>query len=242
MRKILLSVGLSFAMFSVAYSQMALQTKAGATISSGDTITMTGVVGAEISQEFYTYDSAIATNVNVLCVPTSQVISGCTYSICVGSLCYPSKADNVNFLSANFKATAGLDTNASLYTDYYPTVAGTTVIRFDLRMSNLGDSTWFYGKFIATPTGIANVTANNLNISNPYPNPANGMVNFNYHTNYTAQLGIYNSLGQLVKNVSLTSSKGNVSVDVSDMPEGIYICKIQSAGAETTFRRLVVSR
>lgn len=241
MKKVLLSIVLSLAIFQVAYSQMALQTKSGATVNYGDTITMTGVVGTEISQEFYTYDSAIATNVNVLCIPTPNVVSGCTYSICVGSLCYPSKTDNVNFLSANFKATAGLDTNASLYTDYYPTVAGTTVIRFDLRMSNLGDSTWFYGKFIATPTGIPTISTNNLHVSTLYPNPASNMVSFTYHTDYNAQMNIYNSLGQMVKTVSVASSKEGMSIDVSDMPSGIYICRLQAEGAESAYRRLVVS-
>jgi hypothetical protein len=240
MKKIILSVIALISSVTIGFSQLAVQDTTGATLSNGDTVYVNGVAGYQSSSRFFIYNSTKTLSANVICVPTGIAVSGCTYSICVGSACYKIVADNVNFMSPTFSVPAGKDTNA-LYTDYNPSAAGTTVIRYDVRTASASDSTWFFVKFVATPTSVPTITANNLRMSSLYPNPANSVVSFTYHTDYNGTMSIYNSLGQVVKTVNVSSAKESMSIDTSDMPSGVYICRLQATGADAAFRRLVVS-
>ena len=207
---------------------------------NGDTLTVTGTAGYQLSGQVYIYNGTIPIPVEAMCVPTSIAVSGCTYSICVGTTCYKTVAVNTNFTSPYFTLPSGKDTNA-FYTDYNAASIGTTVIMYKIKNKNGNDSTWFFVKFIANPVGIATIAANNLHISALYPNPANSVASFAYHTDYDARLSIYNSLGQVVKAMPLSANKENISINTADMPSGVYICKIVASGTETAYRRLVVS-
>ncbi|MGP8216534.1 MAG: T9SS type A sorting domain-containing protein [Bacteroidia bacterium] len=241
MKKILLTATTFLGISAGGFCQLSLQTTSGATISNGDTIIVTGTVGFQLSDEFYIFDSALPLSATIFCAPTSVAVHGCTYSVCVGSTCYPPKADNTNWTSPSFKVPAGKDSANGLFTDYNADSAGITIIRYDIRNSTLADSAWIFVEFNATPTGIPTISSNDLHFSALYPNPANSVVNFTYHTDYDAQLGIYNSLGQLVKTMSLASFKEKASLNTSDLPSGLYICKMQADGATPAFRRLVIS-
>jgi hypothetical protein len=240
MKKLLLSVVAVLGIYSLGFGQLALKDTAGVTLTNGDTVVTTGLVGTQLSDRFFIYDSALAINIKVLCTPTKDSTSGCTYSICVGSNCYAAVPMSSTFNTTSFKVPSGKDTNA-LYTDYNAINAGISIVKYEIRNNTMTDSAWIYVKFIASPASIPTITANNLRVSSLYPNPANGAVNLSYHSDYDANLGIYNSIGQLVKSMPLASSRENVSINTADMPSGIYICKVQAAGAEPAFRRLVVS-
>lgn len=239
MKKILLSIIAIVSFASIGFGQLSVQDTSGVTLTNGDTVIVNGAVGYQLSGQFYIY-SAFSLSANVFCAPSTIAVSGCTYSICVGSDCYPSKTDNINYVSPSFTVPTGKDVNA-LDADYNPSNSGTTVIRYDIRNTALTDSAWFFVEFNASPAGIPTISANSLNISNFFPNPANSIVNFTYHTNYDAQLNVYNSLGQLVKIVPVYSSKDNAGINTADLPSGLYICKLQAVGAEPCFRRLIVS-
>jgi hypothetical protein len=239
MKKTLLSIIAFLGVCSVGFSQLSIQDTLGNTFTNGDTVTVTGLAGTQLSGKYFIYNGAIPLSTQILCVPTSVRVKA-SYSLCVGSLCYSPCGDSVNFLSNSFKAPSGLDPNA-LFADYNANTVGTTVIRYDVRSANLTDSSWIFVRFIAAPAGIASIAADNMHVSALYPNPADREVNFTYHTDYTAQLSIYNSIGQLVKAMSLTPAKENVSIATTGMPSGIYICKVQTADGVAVLRRLVVS-
>jgi hypothetical protein len=115
-------------------------------------------------------------------------------------------------------------------------------MRYDIRNTTAAsDSTWFYVKFIASPVGVATITGATIKVGALYPNPANNQVGFTYNSDSPAQLSIYNSLGQLVKLLPLPANKEHMDINTTDMASGIYICKVQITGGESTFRRLVVS-
>ena len=63
-----------------------------------------------------------------------------------------------------------------------------------------------------------------------YPNPANQRITFEYniHRSFqTAGLYIYNALGIEIKSVDLKSRDGQIEIDLTNTPEGIYYCKLQ---------------
>jgi hypothetical protein len=222
------------------FSQLSIQDTSGATVPNGDTLVVNGTVGYQMSGQFFIYNSIIPISVEAICIPGNVAVSGCTYSICVGATCYKTVADNTGFTSPAFTTPSGKNTNA-FFTDYNPISAGTTIIMYEIKNKTGTDSTWFYVKFIATPVGIATITDATIKVGALYPNPANSQVGFTYHSDSPAQLSIYNSLGQLVKLLPLPANKEHMDINTTDMASGIYICKVQIAGGESTFRRLVVS-
>ena len=64
------------------------------------------------------------------------------------------------------------------------------------------------------------------NIGDPYPNPANEVINIDLQlpVNSDVQIFIYNSTGQSIvqTNKYLTSGTNVVKIDIYELPEGIY--------------------
>jgi len=76
------------------------------------------------------------------------------------------------------------------------------------------------------PTGFINI----------YPNPATGQVNINTGSNpENFMLLISNIEGQIMKQVEIKSA-GTEKVDVSDLPPGLYLFKIQGNNRAQTFK------
>jgi len=76
------------------------------------------------------------------------------------------------------------------------------------------------------PTGFINI----------YPNPAFGRVNINTGSNpENFMLLISNIEGQIMKQVEFKSA-GTEKVDVSDLPPGLYLFKIQGNNHVQTFK------
>jgi|SRR6185312_9289005 len=239
MKKYILTLMAFFGLVTAGFTQLTIQNDAGVTYTNGDTVVYWGVVGSMIPGHAYIYNGGISISTQAACWHTNDTTNGCYYSICVGTTCYPPKHISGDFTSPAFTAPPGKDTNA-LYCDYNAVNLGTSIVKVVVRNKLKTDSSWVYFEFNATPTGIAPV-ANNLSASSLFPNPANANATFTYHSTNNAQLSIYNSLGQSVKTLELSSSKETVNINVSDMPSGIYICKLQSQGAEAIFRKLIVS-
>lgn len=77
-----------------------------------------------------------------------------------------------------------------------------------------------------------------------YPNPANTHCTISYQlpTVANAQLKVYDMLGKVVEEYSLTDSQGNVSLQVKNYKPGIYFCSIEAGGKTVQTRKLIVSR
>jgi hypothetical protein len=69
-----------------------------------------------------------------------------------------------------------------------------------------------------------NIAENDFSIFNLYPNPSNGIVNISINTNQTAEILVYNSLGQLVH------QENNVRqwtiLDLTEQNKGLYFVKV----------------
>jgi Secretion system C-terminal sorting domain/SprB repeat/Ig-like domain CHU_C associated len=66
-----------------------------------------------------------------------------------------------------------------------------------------------------------------MDISSLFPNPSNGQINVQFSQNFTGQLSIFNSLGQIAFTSSVTGSNF-VSFDLSNLENGIYIVHFEN--------------
>ncbi len=69
-----------------------------------------------------------------------------------------------------------------------------------------------------------------MHISAPYPNPSANTVSFNYRVSADAHLTIYNSIGQSMKDITLTPSVNKTNLQMFlYIQEYIYANSVQKA-------------
>ncbi|HKL08883.1 MAG TPA: T9SS type A sorting domain-containing protein, partial [Bacteroidales bacterium] len=76
---------------------------------------------------------------------------------------------------------------------------------------------------VNTFVGIADLSANGISI---YPNPTNGIVNFEFVNNNIQKLTISDITGKKIR--EKTQIQQNESIDLSSFVSGIYIISIQT--------------
>ena len=84
----------------------------------------------------------------------------------------------------------------------------------------------------------------NFEMSDLYPNPANGIVSFNLHTQNMANItvNVLNTIGQSVHYEDygfMNAGSKRLNFNVSDLDAGIYYCTV-NVGGQSTSRKLVV--
>ncbi|MBU2651951.1 MAG: T9SS type A sorting domain-containing protein [Bacteroidetes bacterium] len=89
-----------------------------------------------------------------------------------------------------------------------------------------------------------NQPGNTILMSEIFPNPARQNINFNLSLDQISELtiNIFNPVGQIVKSIQINSFNGNnenVSVNIQDLPAGIYYCTAE-AGTNKTTRKFMV--
>ena len=123
----------------------------------------------------------------------------------------------------------------------YDINAGEHTINFtyhkDSSLSEGEDCAWVDN--ISLPESVTDVkiVSNNKKI-NVFPNPANYFINFNTSTENT-EIQIFNNSGRLVKLVN--SYKSNHEINISDLTNGVYFCKLSSKKS-VKFVKFVVSK
>ena len=95
---------------------------------------------------------------------------------------------------------------------------------------------------ISTATNINDKSINNVFISNAYPNPSNDKFTISFNSglsNYGGELQLFNSFGNLIKEQLFKGNKGNLVMDVSNLPDGIYYYSITVAGKKSEVKKLI---
>ena len=181
-------------------------------------------------------------NISIKVKRIDSVLVAHTANYLCWGLCYQDTSAPV-FTYPAVQVIAPGDTNKTFTGDFNDSGhIGTEIIKYVFfNASNPNDSTWVIFKFIVAPLGIEQITANTLHISSPMPNPSGSYASFNYHVSTDAHLTIYNSIGQSVKDVLLTPSASRTNLNVTDMPSGVYICKLSAEGADPVFQKLIVA-
>lgn len=161
-------------------------------------------------------------------------------------LCYGTSTTVSPFTETLSKGGSAGDTSFPAFAGYYNPYGhlGAALIRYTFFSARIhADSSWVMVKYIATPTGIQNVSAVNNSFS-AYPNPASSFVSINYSLTsgiQSANLKIYNLLGECVQTLPLSSLKSKTSMNVQSIPSGIYVCEVTANGCQPIYQKLVVS-
>ena len=81
--------------------------------------------------------------------------------------------------------------------------------------------------------------------SNAYPVPASDMVNFDYNFNSSvnsAMIAIYNMMGQEVMRNEISGMSGKLSLNVSDLADGVYFYSLIVNGKTEKSSKLVIRK
>jgi hypothetical protein len=181
-------------------------------------------------------------SINVKCKWEDSVRLAKTWNSVCWVLCYGANVSS-EWQAPSNPAIAPGDTNETFAGDFYDTAhTGCETIRYVFyNASNVNDSAWVLVRFCVSPLSVPQIEGNTLHISAPYPNPSGSYTSFNYHITSDAHLTIYNSIGQSLRDILLSPSANKTNLNVSDMPSGVYICRLSSAGAEPIFQKLIVA-
>lgn len=78
--------------------------------------------------------------------------------------------------------------------------------------------------------------------SNAYPMPASNVVNFDYNfaSSVDAEVAIYNMMGQEVLRSDISGTSGKLSLNVSDLADGVYFYSLVVNGKTEKSSKLVV--
>jgi hypothetical protein len=173
----------------------------------------------------------------------NYLAEGTTNSFCWGGMCYP---PNV-YVSPNATTIpgGGISPDGEFSGDYNPgTIIGQSSISYVFfDSSNENDSVMVTVLFTTTATGLTPIYEKEFVISEPYPNPANGFVKFDYDLNqsFNGQLKVYSLVGSLVKEMNITDQSGTIQVNTAKLEEGFYFYILSSSGKEMKTGRFIVS-
>jgi len=223
-------LGLTYTMnaqFTIVYNDVDM--------NDGDTITVRAE-GEDL--EFMPQFRNTSENTETVVVSLDPVSSTniVVMNVCAGIHCY----------SRNYTDPFDIEAG-TLYTQFHsemmvpsPTDKGLFRLRI-YRSSDNSVYTDLYVMFLGSDAtvGIDNVTDNVEMVA--YPNPATQTVNVRYTMNEPkGSLVLYNMQGAKVREQSLSSSEGNISIQLDDLAAGVYIYGIEGDGIHSSMKKLVV--
>ncbi len=212
------------------------------------TVSLGTTAGNTTSRTFDIKNTSSNTNTYVVIRYDVTLHSTAAAYYCFAGTCY----GNTTFTStAQLTLTPGQ--SASQYTTQYTTLTtdldeaatvGVSHVKYTFRnVNNMNDSLQFSIIYNNPAAGIKELS-NSVSRFEVSPNPANDAVNvsFNFKGSGNGELNVINALGQVLinKNLALTEGKNNVSLSVSELPQGVYFVRIKNGEAITT-KRLVVN-
>ena len=182
------------------------------------------------------------TDVSITCVREVSFITEGTNgnNFCFGT-CFPDETSETDMsltagmpvlFSAHFKAYSGLDEN------YMPIMIPGAELKVTYTFTIRGGEEYVFNmNFKYSPDAVEeNYSAL---FSNAYPNPASNFVNFDCEMQ-NATIAIYNMMGQEVIRQDVNDT--HVSVNVSDLTDGIYFYSIIVNGDAVKTSKLVVRK
>jgi len=243
MKKIILSLCLAGITFFCGYSQMnlTLSDSLGA-LPNDTTIVRYGAPtphGEIESFIFVKNNSANTISVKVKKVELS-LIHGTLNYFCWG-LCYQNTV-YVSIDSIDIRAGAINKTDFSGHYACQDSI-GFSIIRYVFfDQDHPTDTACVNVKYDARTLGIDNTLLKNNNSIISYPNPADNFTSFVYNLaqGTTASVMIRNILGVVVKEINLNNREGEITVNTSDLDEGIYFYSLIENGMSISTKKLIV--
>ncbi len=169
---------------------------------------------------------------------------------------YPfSFEDGESYRQITIMVTGSWDnTGENIYlgaSDVLSTRSHDSYLRHGSDVDSEGVPNWYYGaqdfaitlhagEGVSVPEGtepsepfVSSFSANDIEM---YPNPSNGIVNFNNVENATIE--VYNMMGQVV--ASVNNASDNATIDLSSVANGNYVVRIVKDGAIATSKLNIV--
>ncbi|MDD5571611.1 MAG: T9SS type A sorting domain-containing protein [Bacteroidales bacterium] len=143
-------------------------------------------------------------------------------------------------MTENYDTTAGSSSNETICGDYViQPLAGVTGQKTATGGGNYGTAGIVALKPASHAVGIKNINEQSLSFR-IYPNPVSLFLNLTFNITGEAYFIVTNILGQEMINITLNSYKNNASVNVSELPAGMYFCRIQTANSKSEIRKFNV--
>ncbi len=161
-------------------------------------------------------------------------------SICVPGSCVPGVVSGVFNMLPNGEAEwdAWIEINEGL-------ANGTsTLFSFTIQDTlNADNNKTVFVKYIIGENSVNALSKNNVSID-LYPNPARNVVNIEYNLSGSNAMGskieIRNMLGSVVKEISIADNQSIQRINVSEMPNGVYLCSVVCNGKVCKTKKMVV--
>lgn len=184
--------------------------------------------------------SGAAVTVKTKKIETS-LLPGTSCNMCFAGQCFLSTV----FISSTQSTIASNATDTTGSIEYKPKGhLGESIVTYVFfNLSDPNDSAWVVVHFNGTPAGINDGIISKTEISNPYPNPAIDQTSINYsfaQNTSSAKFVLIDLLGSKVKETEIYDLKGSLTVNTSDLNEGIYFYSFYADNKMVLSRKLVV--
>ncbi|MCK5776194.1 MAG: T9SS type A sorting domain-containing protein [Bacteroidales bacterium] len=223
-------------------SSMQLLSEDGDLIENGQNIDV-NVIDLDafetVSHEYFVRNnSTSAIDIKMRQEPVS-LIEGAEFSFCFGSCFPPGTNETPHSVKVDAETTVG---TSGIFTGHYHAHgnSGNSIIRYTyFNVSNLNDTLSFTITF-QDATGIANVDENA--VINAFPNPTSDILYISYDLKMMTNgyLNVYDALGKKVIVQEINSSNGQIELNVSDLPQGIYLYNFQSGNMKSKTYKLLI--
>jgi len=126
-------------------------------------------------------------------------------------------------------------------------VCGSTLVKYVFYdITNISDSVSVLINYSFCTSGIEEekIDITQIQFSNAFPNPANSFFSIKYAVPSSAtnnNIVIKDMLGNVVKEIFLENNSGNIKIDITELPDGVYFYSLMIDSKIYATRKLVVN-
>ena len=201
-----------------------------------------GLLG-ELALEFYAQNTSTNTFSIIAEKIEIQNVEGTQNSFCFGDNCYPSFVFEANY-DISPDETMLWSFHYMPFDDDLNPIFGEQIMQYSLYdRANPNEKFIVNVTFKYSADGI-NDNASVEEFSNAYPMPARDVVNFDYNfaSSENAEVAIYNMMGQEVLRNNISGMSGKLSINVSDLNDGVYFYSLIVNGVVEKSNKLVIRK
>jgi len=234
---------LSIASLCVFAQSLQLQTSSGTVIPNGGTISKMVVLNdttIDVEVDLIAKNISSA-QVTVKVKKTSKnLVSPQTAHFCFAGGCF---SDTTTYSPTQAIIAAGASDNSFSGHITPNNSKGSALVYYKFyNTRNLNDTVSVYIQTEIWPSGVDNLTDNQVVLGNAYPNPATTSFSVDYSVNLTssARLVVQNLVGIKVREEVLSRMNGKAQLDVSGLPDGIYLYSVEIDGKNIFTKKVLV--
>ncbi len=123
---------------------------------------------------------------------------------------------------------------------------GTSIVKYSFfNKDDFNVIATLYVKYMLGYEGVDNEGYKGAKFTDIYPNPASTKAVLNYKLPNSVKSGevkIINLVGKTLKTIPITNREGKISIDVSDLSQGIYFYAINLDGVTVKTKKLIIKK